>query len=93
MCPAYMEKTNRERTIQNIEYSFDEIKIILLEVIEAMKEKQYNPVNQLVGYILTGEPTYITGHKQARVKIQKIDRNVLLQMMVENLICEIDNNG
>lgn len=87
-----MEKTNRERTIQNIEYSFDEIKIILLEVIEAMKEKQYNPVNQLVGYILTGEPTYITGHKQARVKIQKIDRNVLLQMMVENLICEIDNN-
>ncbi len=88
-----MEKTNRERTIQNIEYSFDEIKIILLEVIEAMKEKQYNPVNQLVGYILTGEPTYITGHKQARVKIQKIDRNVLLQMMVENLICEIDNNG
>ena len=88
-----MEKTNRERTIQNIEYSFDEIKIILLEVIEAMKEKQYNPVNQLVGYILTGEPTYITGHKQARVKIQKIDRNVLRQMMVETLICEIDNNG
>jgi uncharacterized protein (UPF0297 family) len=52
------------------------------EVSEALAEKGYNPVNQIVGYILSEDPTYITTHKSARSKIMRIDRDELLQDMV-----------
>lgn len=67
-------------------FQLKDIDTTLKEVIEAMQEKGYNPVNQLIGYLLSGEPTYITAHNQARIKIQKIDRDILLQVMVENYI-------
>lgn len=56
---------------------------ILKEVYEALQEKGYNPINQLVGYILSGDPTYITSHKDARNKIRKIERDELLEKMVK----------
>lgn len=60
-----------------------EIKRILLEVYEALKEKGYNPINQLVGYILSEDPTYITTHKNARSLILRIDRDTLLQTLIK----------
>lgn len=57
--------------------------VILKEVYEALQEKGYNPINQLVGYILSGDPTYITSHKDARNKIRKIERDELLEKMVK----------
>jgi len=55
---------------------------ILLSVYQALKEKGYNPINQLVGYILSEDPTYITNHNNARSLIRKIDRDELLNVLV-----------
>ena len=59
---------------------------ILKEVYEALVEKGYNPINQIVGYILSGDPTYITSHKDARNKIRQVARDELLEKMVKNYI-------
>ena len=56
-----------------------EIHEIVQQVYDALKEKGYNPVNQLVGYILSEDPTYITTYKNARSMIRKVDRDDLLQ--------------
>ena len=61
-------------------------KEILKEVYEALSEKGYNPVNQIVGYILSGDPTYITSYKNARSLIRQIERDELLERMVKNYI-------
>lgn len=60
-----------------------EIRNILLTVYEALREKGYNPINQLVGYILSEDPTYITTHNNARNLIRRIDRDTLLQNLVK----------
>lgn len=59
---------------------------ILADVYIALKEKGYNPVNQIVGYILSGDPTYITGYKNARITISKIERDELLEEIVNYYI-------
>ena len=56
------------------------------DVYEALEEKGYNPINQIVGYILSGDPTYITSHNNARNKIRTIERDELLEKMVKNFI-------
>ena len=61
-------------------------KQILKEVYEALVQKGYNPINQLVGYILSGDPTYITSHNDARNKIRAIERDELLEKLVKNYI-------
>lgn len=63
-----------------------EIKDILLQVHAALSEKGYNPINQIVGYILSEDPTYITNHKNARSLIRRIDRDDLLNMMLKNYL-------
>ena len=59
-----------------------EIRNILSLVYDALKEEGYNPINQIVGYILSEDPTYITTHNNARNLIRRIDRDVLLQSLV-----------
>ncbi len=59
---------------------------ILKKVYNALQEKGYNPINQIVGYILSGDPTYITSHKDARNLIRLIERDELLEKMVRNYI-------
>ena len=63
-----------------------EIHQILSTVYQALEEKGYNPVNQIVGYILSEDPTYITNHHQARTLIRKVDRDELLQILVRNYL-------
>ncbi len=63
-----------------------EMKIVLTAVYDALKEKGYNPINQIVGYILSEDPTYITNHKNARSLIRKIDRDELLHTLVKNYL-------
>lgn len=55
---------------------------ILMAVYSALKEKGYNPINQIVGYILSGDPTYITNHKNARSIIRRLERDELLEEIV-----------
>ncbi|MGN1320010.1 MAG: IreB family regulatory phosphoprotein [Acutalibacteraceae bacterium] len=59
-----------------------EIRRILTVVYDSLKEKGYNPINQIVGYILSEDPTYITTHNNARNLIRRIDRDTLLQSLV-----------
>ncbi|MBR2786353.1 MAG: IreB family regulatory phosphoprotein [Clostridia bacterium] len=63
-----------------------EAREIMQKVYEALVEKGYNPINQIVGYILSGDPTYITSHNDARGLIRKIERDELLEKMVKEYI-------
>ena len=71
----YVEKEKNQKT-----------KEILKNVYDALKEKGYNPINQIVGYILSGDPTYITSHNNARNLIREVERDELLEKMVKNYI-------
>ncbi len=62
------------------------MKQILSAVYQALKEKGYNPINQIVGYILSEDPTYITNYHNARSLICKIDRDELLQALVQHYL-------
>jgi len=71
----------------NIRYEKDqEIKAILTSVYDSLKQKGYDPINQIVGYILSEDPTYITNHNNARTLIRKIDRDELLQVLVRKYL-------
>lgn len=63
-----------------------EIYNILTTVYQALEEKGYNPINQIVGYILSEDPTYITNHMGARTLIRKLDRDELLQVLVKKYL-------
>lgn len=60
-----------------------EVRNTLTQVYNALQEKGYNPINQIVGYILSEDPTYITTHNNARNMIRHIDRDILLQYLVK----------
>lgn len=62
------------------------VKVILKMVFEAMNEKGYDPVNQIVGYIMSGDPTYITNHNNARSMIQKIERDEIVEELLTEYI-------
>ena len=59
---------------------------ILNEVASILKEKGYNPINQIVGYLMSGDPGYISSYKNARGKISKLDRNKILNVLVSEFI-------
>ena len=63
-----------------------QIKTTLTAIYDALREKGYNPINQIVGYILSEDPTYITNHNQARTLIRKVDRDELLQILVRSYL-------
>ena len=69
-------KTNKEKEMKNI----------LTQVYDALVEQGYNPINQIVGYILSEDPTYITTHNNARSLIRRIDRDELLRELVRNYL-------
>lgn len=62
------------------------VKDIISTVYNAMTEKGYNPVNQIVGYVMSGDPTYITNHKGARSLIMKVERDEILEELLEAYI-------
>lgn len=61
----------------------NEARDILFTVYQALKEKGYNPINQMVGYMLSGDPAYITSHNNARTLIRKLERDELLEELVK----------
>ena len=64
----------------------DQVYHILKTVYEALVEKGYNPLNQLVGYMISGEPAYITSHKQARNLICKVDRDEIMEVLLKKYL-------
>lgn len=63
-----------------------EVSQVLEQVYVALTEKGYNPINQMVGYIISGDPTYITSHKSARSLIMKVERDELLEELMRTYI-------
>lgn len=63
-----------------------EVRQLLTTVYDALRQKGYNPINQIVGYILSEDPTYITTHNNARSLIRRIDRDELLRLMVKSYL-------
>lgn len=68
------------------EESNKEMKCVLQTVYDALKENGYNPINQIVGYLLSEDPTYITNYNNARSLIRKIDRDELMQELISNYL-------
>lgn len=66
----------------------DNMRLILRSVFDSLNEKGYNPINQIVGYLLTEDPTYITNYNNARSLICKLDRDELLQELVRCYLLE-----
>ena len=67
-------------------YDKENMRRILRNVFDALNEKGYNPINQIVGYLLTEDPTYITNYNNARSMICKLDRDELLQQLVRDYL-------
>lgn len=65
-----------------------QVKDILAKVYTALTEKGYNPVNQIVGYVMSGDPTYITSHNGARSLIMKVERDEILEELLEEYIAK-----
>lgn len=63
-----------------------EVKDVVEQVYLALIEKGYNPVNQIVGYIMSGDPTYITSHKGARSLIRRVERDEMIELLLEDYI-------
>lgn len=69
----------------------EEMRQTMLTVYNALKKKGYNPISQIVGYILSEDPTYITTHNNARSLIRRLDRDELLQALVKNYLKSSEN--
>ena len=80
------EKSTMKFTVANDDK--ENMRRILRSVYEALTEKGYNPINQIVGYLLTEDPTYITNYNNARSMICKIDRDELMQVLVREYLFE-----
>lgn len=78
--------TNNTQFFQVVKEQEYDVASILRDVYQALTEKGYNPVNQIVGYVMSGDPTYITSHKGARSLIMKVERDEILEVLIENYI-------
>ena len=87
-----MQNLNHTQYFKVIQEPKPEVNEVLEKVYEALSEKGYNPVSQLVGYIMSGDPTYITSHKNARSLIMKVERDELLEEALKFYISQ-KNNG
>ena len=77
---------NNTQFFQVVKEQEYDVASILKDVYEALKEKGYNPVNQIVGYIMSGDPTYITSYKGARSMIMKVERDELVEELLKEYI-------
>lgn len=81
-----MNKNHETQVFQKQDLETERIKSILKTVYDALKDKGYNPIDQIIGYILSGDPTYITGHNNARATIQEVERDELLEELLNSYL-------
>ena len=79
------ENGNTQLFKVDLEKDYD-VREIIASVYEALTEKGYNPVNQIVGYLMSGDPTYITSHKGARSMIMRAERDEIIELFLEDYI-------
>lgn len=82
------DKMNLDNTqyVKVVKDNTVEVADVLAQVYEALVEKGYNPVSQIVGYVMSGDPTYITSHKGARSMIMKAERDEIIEVLLEHYI-------
>ena len=78
-----MSRMDNTQNFKVVSEPVNKVDDVLAKVYEAMKEKGYNPVNQIVGYIMSGDPTYITSHNNARSLIMKVERDELVEELLK----------
>ena len=83
-----MNKKQQTQIFKKVDIQDDGMQATLTEVYNALSEKGYDPINQIVGYILTEDPTYITNYNGARSLIRRIDRDELLRILVKSYLEE-----
>ena len=83
-----MQNLNNTQFFKVVKEPEMQVKDILTIVYEALTEKGYNPVNQIVGYIMSGDPTYITSHNNARSLIMKVERDEIVEEILQAYIKE-----
>ncbi|MFR7897077.1 IreB family regulatory phosphoprotein [Turicibacter sanguinis] len=76
----------RDDLLQNKLNQNQAVEIILTDVFDALKEKGYNPINQVVGYLISGDPAYISSYQGARNKIQQIERDEIIEVLLEKFV-------
>ena len=81
-----MNRKQQTQIFKKVDIEDDGMQATLTEVYNALSEKGYDPINQIVGYILSEDPTYITTYKNARAIIRRIDRDDLLQALVRDFV-------
>ena len=81
-----MNKKQQTQIFKKVDIEDDGMQATLTEVYNALSEKEYDPINQIVGYILSEDPTYITNYNGARSLIRRIDRDKLLNTLVKNYL-------
>ena len=82
-----MQKENGNTQLFKVDLEKDyDVREIIASVYEALTEKGYNPVNQIVGYLMSGDPTYITSHKGARSLIMRAERDEIIELFLEDYI-------
>lgn len=77
---------NDTKIYDSEEFQNEYVSTIVKEVANILEERGYNPVNQIVGYLMSGDPGYISSHKEARSKITEVDRTKVLEILVEDFI-------
>ena len=81
-----MQETNHTQFFKVEKNMMPDVHEILMTVHRALTEQGYNPVNQIVGYIMSGDPTYITSHENARSLIMKVERDEIIEELLRNYI-------
>ncbi|VBB06023.1 Hypothetical protein LUCI_1234 [Lucifera butyrica] len=83
-----MTNLSEETMMFRVDNEKSDAAVIIETVYQSLKEKGYNPINQLVGYLLSGDPTYITSHNNARGLIRKLERDELLEELVKAYLAD-----
>jgi uncharacterized protein (UPF0297 family) len=88
-CQAMSNNFEETMMFQVSKEDYNEARELLVNVYIALKEKGYNPINQMVGYLLSGDPAYITSHNNARSMIRKLERDDLLEELVKSYLKDV----
>ncbi len=83
---TFMQEINNTQYFKVQKEQEIEVKDVIARIYEALKEKGYNPVNQIVGYVMSGDPTYITSHNGARSLIRRVERDEIIELLLEDYI-------
>lgn len=80
---TFMQEINNTQYFKVQKEQEIEVKDVIARIYEALREKGYNPVNQIVGYVMSGDPTYITSHNGARSLIRRVERDEIIELLLD----------